>query len=203
MAPPRIELVGHAYHVNAKAVHGTKLFIDDADRMVFLDLLAEEVARSNWELLSYSLMSTHYHLLIRLRELTLSSGFQRLNSRYARAYNRRYGRRGALWQRRYFDSIVESDNHLYEAIRYIARNAPRVSACEQPEDWPWCNYGAAIGMYPPDPVVQERALLRLFGSSLKQARQRLRTFVEEADPRERRSQTLVWRTSDRRQTRRP
>ena len=33
MAPPRIEIVGQTYHVTAKAVHGTRLFVDDEDRL--------------------------------------------------------------------------------------------------------------------------------------------------------------------------
>lgn len=189
--PPRIEIPNAIYHVNAKAVHGTKLFVDDADRLLFLELLHRESHESAWQLLSYSLMTSHYHLLLRLEKLTLSSGFQRLGSMYARRYNERHGRRGALWQRRFFDAMVVSDNHLYEAIRYIARNASKANACRRPEDWPWCNYGAAIGKYPADPLVDERALLGLFGSSPTEARRQLQAFVEEADPRLRRGQTLV------------
>jgi hypothetical protein len=137
------------------------------------------------------LLTTHYHLLLQLRKLTLSSGFQRFNSIYARAYNRRHGRRGALWQRRFFDSIVTTEGHLYEAVRYIALNAPRANACARPEDWPWCSYGAAIGHVRPDPLVDEDELLGLFGTKRNQAAQRLREYVEEADPRNRFGQTRV------------
>jgi REP element-mobilizing transposase RayT len=196
MAPPRIEIAGVAYHVNAKAVHGTKLFTDEVDRAVFLALLQAEVKRSDWELLAYSLMTTHFHVLLRLREPTLSSGFQHLNGRYARAYNTRHGRRGALWQRRYFDAMIETESHLYETIRYIARNAPRAGACQAPEDWQWCNYGSAIGAFAPDPIVDEPMLLRLFGPSPSEAREGLRAFVEESDLRQRRGQTYVRHTSD-------
>jgi putative transposase len=191
MAPPRIQIVGHTYHVNGKAVDGTKLFRDDADRLSFIDLLADQARRSDWCVLAYSLMTTHYHLILRLRELTLSSGFQRLNSVYARSYNRRHSRRGALWQRRFYDSIVESDAHLFETIRYVALNAPRANACASPEDWPWASYGASIGLSRPDPLVDEPELLKLFGTRPTEARRALRAMVEESDPRVRRSQTPV------------
>lgn len=196
MAPPRLEIVGAIYHVNGKAVHGMKLFADESDRALFMRLLGKEARRSGWCVLAYSLMTTHFHLLLRLEKPALSSGFQRLNSMYARIYNRRHGRRGALWQRRYFDSIVETNSHLYEVIRYIALNAPRAQACGAAEDWPWCGYGAAIGSSPPDPLVDELALLRLFGTSRDEAQARLRWFVEEADPRERFGQTPVGLVSD-------
>ena len=191
MAPPRIEVPGGIYHVNGKAVHGVKLFADESDRLLFLRLLEKEAQRSTWCVLAYSLMTTHYHLLLRLEKPTLSSGFQRLNSIYARAYNKRHGRRGALWQRRFFDSIVEADSHLFEAIRYIALNAPRAGACERPEDWPWCNYGSAIGHARREELADERELLGLFGTRHDVARKNLRAFVEEPDPRRRFGQTRV------------
>jgi putative transposase len=196
VAPPRFEIVGAIYHVNGKAVHGIKLFADESDRALFIRLLVTQARKSGWCVLAYSLMTSHFHLLLRLDKPELSSGFQRLNSVYARLYNKRHGRRGALWQRRYFDSVIESESHLYEAIRYIALNAPRAHACEAAEEWPWCGYGAAIGNAPPDPLVNEAELLRHFGSSRKDARERLRWFVEEADPRARFGQTRVRLVSD-------
>lgn len=193
VAPPRFEIVGAMYHVNGKAVHGMKLFADDSDRALFLRLLVGQARKSGWCVLAYTLMTSHYHVLFRLDKPELSTGFQRLNSVYARLYNKRHGRRGALWQRRYFDTIVETENHLYEVIRYIALNAPRAHVCEAAEDWPWCGYGAAIGAAPPDPLVNEAELLRLFGTSREEARKNLRWFVEEADPRARFGQTPVRR----------
>jgi len=191
MAPPRIEIVGGMYHVNANAVHGMNLFRDDVDRLVFLRRLTHEASASRWSILFYSLMSTHFHVLMRLTKPTLSSGFRGLNGIYAKDYNRRHERRGALWQRRFYDSLIESDAHLFETIRYIAKNAPRARMVEAPEDWPWCNYGSAIGLQPKDPLVDERKLLGLFGTSPKLARARLRAFVEEPDPRRRRGLTAV------------
>jgi REP element-mobilizing transposase RayT len=191
MAPPRIQIVGATYHVNGQAVDGVKLFRDDFDRLAFLDLLVDQAGRSDWCILGYSLMTTHYHLVLKLRELTLSSGFQRMNSIYARSYNRRHGRRGALWQRRFFDSIVEVDAHLYEVIRYVALNAPRANMCTRPEDWPWSNYAASIGAASRDPLVDDAELLRLFDSRPNTARRALKAMVEEVDPRVRRGLTRV------------
>jgi putative transposase len=191
MAPPRIEIAGALYHVNAKAVHGLSLFRDDVDRLRFLRLLAQQAGLSDWTILCYSLMTTHFHVLLRLQKESLSSGFRRLNSLYAKDYNRRHDRRGALWQRRFYDSLIDGDTHLMETVRYIARNAPRANASAAPEDWPWCNYGSAIGVLPADPIVDEVELLGLFASSPEVARTRLRAFVEEPDPRRRRGLTSV------------
>ena len=191
VAPPRIEIAGSVYHVNAKAVHGTHLFRDEQDRSDFLNRLGREAKSSDWTLLAYSLMSTHYHVLLRINKLTLSSGFRRLNGEYAKNYNRRHDRRGALLQRRFFDSMIDSESHLLEVVRYIARNATRANIVASPEEWAWCSYGSAIGVVPRDPLIDEHEVLALFGTSPTLARERLRAFVDEPDPRVRRGLTLV------------
>jgi len=68
------------------------------------------------------------------------------------------------------------------------------------EDWPWCSYGAAIGFHPPDPIVDEEALLGLFSPRPAVGRKHLRRFVEEVNPRERWRQTQLRRGSETAQT---
>jgi putative transposase len=191
----RIEIAGATYHVNSKAVAGVRAFPDFFHRHVFMKFLEYELAESDWECLGYAILGTHYHLVIRLTKSTLSSGFQRLNSRYARWFNTQHQRTGALWQRRFYDTMVETDAHLLELQRYLAYNAPRANLAEAPEDWPYCNYGALIGVHPPDQYTDERFLLGLLHPDPRRARQLMRVFVEERDPRQRR-QTLLRRRSD-------
>lgn len=189
----RFEQPGAAYHISANALDGMTLFRDDVDRELFYNLLADQIVDSDWTLLEYTLMSTHYHLLLRIEKPTLSSGFKRLQSRYARAYNRRYDRRGVVWLRRFHSILIESERHLFETVRYIALNAPRAKLVEAAENWPWCSYGSSIGAYPEDPIVNEKELLQLFAGDPRVARRKLRAFVEEKDPRQRWRQTLVRR----------
>jgi hypothetical protein len=87
--------------------------------------------------------------------------------------------------------LIESDPQLLETIRYIALNAPRANMCEEPENHVWSSYGAAIGDFPPDPLIDENEILGPFGQSPKVARRLLRAFVEEGDRRKRRSQRYL------------
>jgi putative transposase len=183
----RIEEVGAYYHVNGKAVDGVQFYRREEDRLAFLRLLEIEIRRSKWQCLIYCLMGTHFHLLIRLREMSLSSGMQHLGSTYSRGFNREHGRRGALVQRRFFGRPIETDSHLRESIRYIARNPTRASLCERPEDYEWSSYGSTVSGEFPDPLIDETELLSLFGPRPDEARERLRAFVDEPDPRARRS----------------
>jgi putative transposase len=177
--------------VTQHGVDDRKIFRDDADRARFVTLLEQEVERSAWTCLAYSLMSTHYHLLVRLQKCTLSSGFQHLNGRYAQAYNLRHGRRGHLFESRFRDVIVETDAHRYEATRYIHLNAVRANMCAAPEAHVWSDYASTVGLLPRDPIVDPSVSLELFGEQLDKARKSYAAYVAEADPRVRRGQTRV------------
>ena len=178
---PRVNLSGLTYHVWANAIAGAKLYRDADDRDVALRFLGEEVALSKWICLAYILMSTHFHLLLRLREPTLSSGLLRLNLRYARYYNDRYETRGHVFDGRFEHRIVEGRFDELETARYIALKPVRANMCDVPERYPWSAFGSIIGLYPADRIVDLRAALAPFGGS----REAYRVYVEERDTRER------------------
>ena len=52
----RIEIPGGIYHVNTKAIDGIKAFPDFRHRQKFMDLVGEEVERSGWSCLGYTVV---------------------------------------------------------------------------------------------------------------------------------------------------
>ena len=98
--PLRIEYPGAAYHVMARGNHGQAIFRDDADRLRFLETLAEACEKTGWEVYAYVLMSNHYHLLIRTPEANLVDGMKWLQGAYTQRYNGRHKVSGHLFQGR-------------------------------------------------------------------------------------------------------
>lgn len=167
------------FHAWANGVANSFIFRDSVDRDVMLKLLREEMRLSNWTCLSYVVMSSHYHLMLRLTQETLSTGFQRLNRRYATYHNKRYGQRGHCFEQRFQTSLLETADDELEVARYLALNPTRAAMCRRPEDWPWSSYGAVAGLYPRDRIVDAQAALAPVGGS----RAKYRAYVEEVDPR--------------------
>ena len=63
------------------------MFLTDADRLTFLALLAETVKRFHWLVHVYTLMTTHFHIVIETPEPTLSRGMTSLNQSYVQKFN--------------------------------------------------------------------------------------------------------------------
>lgn len=156
---------------------GIPIFRDDADRVLFLELLGEEVERSRWLIHEYSLMGNHFHLTVETPECTLSTGMHRLLTRYVQRFNRRHGRRGHLFQNRFKNVLVESESHGLIVSRYIALNAVKDGFAARPEDWRWCSYAARIGLVEPPPWLTIDPLLSQFGPDRESQMKAYRDFV--------------------------
>jgi putative transposase len=133
----RSDLPDGVFHVTARGVGGIAIFRDDDDRRSFLALLARTVARHDWTCHAFCLMGTHYHLVLQTTRTDLSTGFQWLNGSYAQAFNRRHKRWGHLFGARFAAWLVETDEHLAAACRYVVSNPVRAGLVERAEDWRW------------------------------------------------------------------
>jgi putative transposase len=69
----RIDLPGLLQHVMARGIEGRNIFEDLRDREAFLERLSETLRKGQAQLLAWSLMSNHFHLLLRPGARVLSS----------------------------------------------------------------------------------------------------------------------------------
>jgi REP element-mobilizing transposase RayT len=174
----RVQEAGATYHVTTHGVADLTIFPDDDCFTRFLDLVGEVAAKYEWRVRMYCLLSNHYHVLVTTKHANISDGMRDLNGRYARWFNRRHGRRGHVFDRRFHGEPILSDSHLLECVRYIALNPVRANLCAHPARWRWSSYAALIGRAPPASFLAQNAMLALFGSSRRVAIQRIRAFVE-------------------------
>jgi putative transposase len=172
--PLRLEFAGALYHVTSRGNARQRVFLNEEDRRVYLDLLAKEVEQQGWRCYAYCLMDNHYHLLIETPEPNLVKGMRRLNGVYTQAFNRRHRRVGHLFQGRYKAIIVDKDAYLQELCRYIVLNPVRAKAVREPESWRWSSYRATAGEVAAPTWLAAREVQALFGG-----RTGYRRFVQE------------------------
>jgi putative transposase len=162
--PLRIAVPDGVYHVVARGNAKQLIFLDDADRLSFLEVVERAVDRFQWCCLSYCLMPNHYHLVLQTPNANLSRGMRQVNGTYAQRFNRRHGRCGHLFQGRFGATLVETDRHILELIRYVANNPVRAGLARRPEEWRWSGHAEVIGISTRR-LVSTAALLAHFGSS--------------------------------------
>ena len=144
----RFELPGALYHVMAHSIEGKELFVDDEDRMDFLSRFEKGLINTGFQCYAWTLMDNHYHFLIRANNLPLCKLMRGLNSGYARYYNKKYKRRGYLFQDRFKSVICQDQQYAVELIKYIHLNplrAGKVNSLQDLEKWAWCGHGFLMG----------------------------------------------------------
>lgn len=113
------------------------VFLDDMDRAAFTFLLRQAVDRFSLRIIAWCLLGTHFHLIVECRREELSLAMHRLNGLYAQRFNRRHGRRGHLFEERFSAWVVENEEHLHAAIRYVIWNPVAAGLCREPREWIW------------------------------------------------------------------
>jgi REP element-mobilizing transposase RayT len=165
----------------SRGVRKEPIFVGDGDRVLFLELLGQVVARRRWRIFSYCLMLNHYHVVLQTHEPDLPSGMRVLNGEYAQWFNATHGLSGHVFERRFQAVLVEGNGHFLELSRYLALNPVRAGLCAHPSEWVWGSYSGIVGGRP-NPLVVKEELLAHFGADSAQAREALRRFVEDGSP---------------------
>src|SRR5690606_32177285 len=119
---PRFDLPGIPQHVVQRGNNRLPCFLDDDDRVRYLQLLAEALPATGCQLHAYVLMDNHVHLLVTPSEAgAVGRMMQRLGRNYVAWFNRRHGRTGTLWEGRYKACLVDSEADL--SMELVANQA--------------------------------------------------------------------------------
>ena len=176
--PLRIEFEGAVYHVTSRGDERRGIFLDDADRDAFLEVLSDVVGRFGWLCHAYCLMTNHYHLLIETPDANLSRGMRHLNGVYTQRFNRTHERVGHVMQGRFKSILVDKDNYLLELARYVVLNPVRAKMVRSVRDWKWSSYRATAGQVAPPQFLTVEWLLSQFSTNPAEAVALYRSFVQ-------------------------
>jgi len=180
MPRSRRTLIPHGiYHVTNRGNRKQPIFLSTGDHILFLEISKKIAERRRWLVHGYCLMENHYHLLVETPDADLSAGMQAINGEYAQCFNRGHGFVGHVFQGRFKADLVESDWHLLELTRYIARNPVRARLCFSPSEWRWSSFRDVMESSRA-PFLSSSKVLGFFGEDEDRAREVFRSFVEDA-----------------------
>jgi REP element-mobilizing transposase RayT len=132
----RKDYPGAWHHVMNRGVARRTLFETGRDVRYFLACLARQVRAGDLEIHAYSILTTHFHLLLRSPRGELSRTMQRVLDAYARWFNRGRRRDGPLFRGRFTNRLIESEAYWSNVVAYIDLNPVQAGLAVRPSDYP-------------------------------------------------------------------
>jgi len=201
---------GICIHVINRGNGKARVFHDEDDYAVFVELLGRGCERIPIRVVSCCLMPNHIHLILWPREDgDLSAWIQWVTTSHVRRHHRRYGTSGHVWQGRFKSfpvqhrqpsasqrarGVVETGDPVLQVARSVERNPLRAGLVTLAERWPWSSLhwwstpAAAPGFWQPDVIWRPEDWLALVNRpetdeelvALRQSVQRGTPFGSEA-----------------------
>jgi putative transposase len=139
-------VTGSYYHFYNRGAHRLSLFREEDNYVFVLRKIKTYCSSLALAPIAYCLLPNHYHFLIR-QDGDQPAGLlpQRVFNSYSKAYNKRYGHSGTLFEGNYKVVPVERDAYLLHLCRYIHANPVIHGLVEDVLDWPYTNYPEWIG----------------------------------------------------------
>ena len=133
----RVAPGGMVFHVLNRGVGRQRLFDKPADYAAFESIVEETLSKQPMRICSYCLMPNHWHFVLwPQNDGDLAAFLQRMTVTHAtrwQKHRRRVGE-GHIYQGRFKSFPVETDEHFYQVVRYVERNALRAGLADLAED---------------------------------------------------------------------
>lgn len=173
---------GEFYHIYNRGINSTYLFKEPENYQYFLNLYDKHISPIA-ETYAWVLMPNHFHFLLRIKdEVDLpanQTGFQNLSglaanerqihqyfsnlfNAYSKAFNKRYNRHGALFERPFKRKLIDNFGYYKTLVTYIHQNPVQHGFCEMAVEYPWSSYLSCISTK--NTKIERQKVLDFFNS---------------------------------------
>ena len=156
---PAVSTVGGFLHVSNRVADGERPFLERNEVESFVQRVLAARERDRFTVFAWCLMSNHYHLVVRTREVPFASSRQLVE-----------GPTASLWMPRCRARSLPRQPALDRAVAYVHRNPVSAGLVSDPAEYPWSGHRELAGLDAPL-LVDVRLALARFGTSPDQARQ--------------------------------
>jgi len=139
--PSRMFIPEISVHVFARGLNGQSIVRDEDDAEHLRRVVTDTAVEFDVWIHAYAFMSTHYHLIVTpANERALPRTMQVAGGRHTKYFNRKYKRRGTIWNERYGGVLLTDEHYWYTCLRYVDLNPYRAHVVSAPEDSYWSSY---------------------------------------------------------------
>ena len=138
---PRYLLDLGYYHILTRGNDRKQIFRCKDDYNHFLNIVKEALEMFQINILHYSLMPNHLHLLIQsIKARDLPKFMQRILQVYAAYFKKKYDSVGFVFQNRYRSLYINNESYLLECARYIEKNPLRAKIVNSLFEYIWSSF---------------------------------------------------------------
>jgi len=145
---------------------GQEIFLDDADRQNFLDLLSVAQARCNAQIFAYFLGRRDARLVVRVADVPVGRLVQRVATQYSRNNHAKYSTAGYLFQHPYRAYLLDGTTHLLDIVRHVHLAPLEMEITDDLDGYRWCSHRAYLGLETVEWLRQE-PVRELLGPALE------------------------------------
>lgn len=112
------------------------------------------------QIIGFCIMPTHLHLI--LKQLTnkgISDYMRKVLNSYSSFFNIKHHRKGPLWESKFNNVLVESDEQLLHLTRYLYLNPVTAGIVKKPDLWQYSSYREYLGQIKDYPLCQFKELM--------------------------------------------
>jgi REP element-mobilizing transposase RayT len=177
---PAVEFRGGVYHIVQRGNNREYIFKRRDDKKMLLDVFLKYKDVFGYKILGYAIMDNHYHVIMKTDVELIGSVMHRINTEFAKTYNRIKKRTGHVYEKRYKGILVKDDSYLLSLLRYVHQNPVKVKMCKSVADYQWSSdlvYRRNVG----DGLVSIDFILDMFARDRKKALVEYARVMDEDD----------------------
>jgi len=126
-------------HCIIRGINKSDIFFDEQDRYKFIKVLLEFKEKHNVKIGAYVLMQNHVHLVTECDNEKISDFFHSILISYSSYFNKKYERVGHLFENRYRNKPIETEEYLRNVVKYIHFNPEKAGICKA-SNYKWSSY---------------------------------------------------------------
>ena len=150
------------FHIIVQGINKEYIFDTEKNIKKYKDLMRKHTKDTETKVLAYCIMSNHAHILVYTKNKEeMGKIMQKINTSYAKYYNKTKDRVGIVFKNRYFTQPILDQRQLYNCLVYIHRNPVKAGMVERPGDYKYSSYNEWIRE---NDIISKQSSMLIFGT---------------------------------------
>lgn len=137
---------GAVYHLTCNTYGRTPLFKDKKRAEFLMNILGYYRTILKFKQYCFCIMPDHIHLIIQpaTKKYNISVIMKHIKGSFATGYNNTAFKSGPVWQSRFYDTILRTEEELMVKINYVLQNPVRGGIVKEASEYPYSSAKAYL-----------------------------------------------------------